>query len=121
MDGPLGLLFCYRGQWRAASRGSFVSRQTHLADQLLRSQYSDPLDSSLTYIYDLIHPDNHVLVAYKSRAEMVLLEAYQKDGSEVFPLPEASLASSGFPLMQDFSGENFTSLEAFGRSGMEEC
>lgn len=76
MDGSLGILFCFNGEWVWATRGSFVSEQAVEAAQIWGdSFYHVALDTDLTYLFEIIYPENRIVVDYGSRRDLVLLGA----------------------------------------------
>ncbi len=77
MDGSMILLFHYAGEWRVASRGSFISDQAIKAKTML-ANYSEELvelDRTHTYILEVIYPTNRIVVDYGSQERLVLLAA----------------------------------------------
>jgi RNA ligase len=77
LDGSLILLFCYAGQWQAASRGSFTSDQAVKAKALLHNYDLEVLDQSYTYLLEVIYPNNRIVVDYGDAERLVLLAAVQ--------------------------------------------
>lgn len=110
LDGSLGLIFHYHGAWHVASHCSFISRQAVLSAEMLQKYSIAGLDTSLCYACELIHPSNRLIVEYGSQADLVILAAFHRDGSEVFPLPP-QLAAAGFPVVRTFSGAKLTDLD----------
>lgn len=78
MDGSLGIsYFDPDGKMYIATRGSFVSDQAKKANKMLEhSLYRDPLHGptpDFTYLFEIIYPDNRIVVNYQDREELVLL------------------------------------------------
>ena len=66
MDGSLGILFNYNGEWIMATRGSFTSEQAIRGMEILRSKYIlDVFEPSVAYICEIIYPENRIVVNYK--------------------------------------------------------
>jgi RNA ligase len=66
MDGSLGILFNYHGEWIMATRGSFTSEQAIRGLQILKSKYIlDVFEPSVAYICEIIYPENRIVVDYK--------------------------------------------------------
>jgi len=66
MDGSLGILFNYRGEWIMATRGSFTSEQAVRGLEILKSKYIlDVFEPSVAYICEIIYPENRIVVSYK--------------------------------------------------------
>jgi hypothetical protein len=71
-----------RFEWLVASRGSFTSPQAVWGSQLIKNLKMAPQEEGdsgahreITYIFELIHPENRIVVSYGSVAELVLLGA----------------------------------------------
>jgi T4 RnlA family RNA ligase len=75
MDGSLIILFYYepRMQWIVASRGSFISEQMLEAEKMLPASVYDKLNVRLTYLFEILYPENRIVVDYGNRRELVLL------------------------------------------------
>lgn len=93
MDGSMGILWQYQGQQGIATRGSFVSDQAIHATKLWNEKYK--IDGSLsdnwTYLFEIIYPENRIVLDYGDRDELVLLGARNiTNGSVLLPerLPE---------------------------------
>lgn len=66
MDGSLGILFNYNGEWIMATRGSFTSEQAIKGMKILKSKYIlDTFEPSVAYICEIIYPENRIVVNYK--------------------------------------------------------
>jgi RNA ligase len=80
MDGSLIILFYYaqRMEWIVASRGSFISEQAIEGKKMLNKiAYNNTLynilNTSCTYLFEIIFPENRIVVDYGNRRELVLL------------------------------------------------
>jgi RNA ligase len=75
MDGSLIILFYYeaRMEWIIASRGSFISEQMLEAQKMINASIYDTLNMRLTYLFEIIYPENRIVVDYGKRRELVLL------------------------------------------------
>lgn len=77
MDGSLGILYKGRdGKLYIATRGSFTSDQAIKATEILRTKYADfnPL-SNITYLFEIIYPENRIVCDYSGMNDLVLLGA----------------------------------------------
>lgn len=110
LDGSLCVLFFYDGQWIISSRGSFQSDQSMKANLLLKKYDLTSLDRDKSYSFEIIYPDNQIVVNYGQREELVLLAAFSKDGSEVYPLPD-SIHACGFKVSQPITFSDYTKLK----------
>lgn len=66
LDGSLGILFYYYGEWVFASRGSFISEQAVWFKGYFLNHYNfSALDESNTYCFEIIYKENRVVVKYE--------------------------------------------------------
>ncbi|WP_149180010.1 RNA ligase [Streptomyces sp. TRM49041] len=91
VDGSLAVVFHYAGRWRVASKGSFVSTQATWAQRRLDTRDTTALTPGVTYLAEILYPQNRIVVDYGDRRDLVLLAAFGKDGTEI-PLPDAAPA-----------------------------
>jgi RNA ligase len=94
VDGSLAVVFHYAGRWRVASKGSFVSVQATWAQRLLDGRDTSGLVPGVTYLAEILYPENRIVVDYGDRRDMVLLAAFAQDGTEV-ALAEAAAGWHG--------------------------
>jgi len=74
MDGSLGIIYFYDGEWRVNTRGSFTSDQAIRGKEMLDTKYdSDSLNKSLTYLVEIIYPENRIIVNYGKEEKLTLL------------------------------------------------
>lgn len=74
LDGSLILSFHKDGETFLCTRGSFTSDQAKLATEIWKSKYSGvKLDQNCTYMWELIHPENRIVVDYGDKKDLVLL------------------------------------------------
>ena len=74
MDGSLIIVFYYepRMEWIVASRGSFISEQSLEGKKMLGLKHSK-LNTNCTYLFEILYPENRIVVDYGDRRELVLL------------------------------------------------
>lgn len=87
MDGSLIIVFYYEPykEWIVASRGSFISEQSEVATKLLKKSTLPRLKKNCTYLFEVIYPENRIVVDYGARRELVLLtRVNNKTGGEPF-------------------------------------
>jgi len=82
MDGSLGILFNYQDEWILATRGSFTSEQAIKGFQILQKYNYSKLDDNLTYCFEIIYPENRIVLDYKDKEALVLLAVFDEDGNE---------------------------------------
>lgn len=91
VDGSLAVVFHYAGRWRVASKGSFISTQATWAQRRLDGKDTSALTPGVTYLAEILYPENRIVVDYGDRRDLVLLAAFAKDGTEI-PLADAAPA-----------------------------
>jgi hypothetical protein len=65
MDGSLGILFFYDGEWIMSTRGSFTSEQSIRGLEILKSKYDlGRFSKEFTYLCEIIYPENRIVVNY---------------------------------------------------------
>jgi RNA ligase len=73
----LGIQFFYAPAytWIIASRGSFISEQAVEAQKIFNTNISryEMLNTSYTYIYEIIYPENRIVVNYFNNRDLILL------------------------------------------------
>jgi RNA ligase len=107
MDGSLGILYRLGNQYRIATRGSFHSDQAEWATKFLHGHYTlDDLPTELTLLFEIIYPENRVIVDYGGREDLVLLAARNRITGEYLRFfPDLKLLADQyhFPLPKVFS------------------
>ena len=103
MDGSLGIVFWYRGQWVVATRGSFTSDQAIKARELLQKYNTDIMFRHLTFCFEIIYPENRIVLDYGTDEKLVLLGTFNKDGKEM----DSEIWSQwGFDVVKKYDGIN---------------
>lgn len=119
MDGSLGILYWIDEIPYIATRGSFNSDQAKVATEMLHTKYaaSNPqLDKTKTYLFEIIYPENRIVVNYGDKRALVLLATIDtKTGTE------CPLEKIGFEVVKLYDGVNDLSqlkkLEENNREG----
>lgn len=83
MDGSLGILFNYDGEWHLATRGSFVSDQAIKGKEILSRYRYDKLIPGFTYLFEIIYPENRIVCDYGYEDLVMLAVIDNKDGYEL--------------------------------------
>lgn len=86
MDGSLGILYWLKGEPWIATRGSFTSDQALWATHWLRHNMSDiaPLtDDGMTHLFEIIYPENRIVVTYPFEGLVYLGSRYTDSGLEL--------------------------------------
>lgn len=94
MDGSLGILFYSDDskRWQVSTRGSFTSSQAIWALKWLTTHsILSRCTPGITYLFEIIYPENKIVIDYHGREELVLLGAYDSDGVEIINLKALNL------------------------------
>ncbi len=83
MDGSLGILFNYNGEWIMATRGSFTSDQSVKGFEMLQRYGYKNLKTEYTYLFEIIYSDNRIVVQYPFEDVVLLGIIETKTGREV--------------------------------------
>lgn len=91
-DGSLGILYPLPdGTWAVATRGSFASDQAVHATELFNRKYAHEvrLDPKITYLFEIIYPENRIVLDYGSKDDLILLGAVEIETGRQFTAVEA--------------------------------
>ena len=83
LDGSLGILFNYGGEWILATKGSFASDQAAKGMQMLKKYDYERLDPGFTYLFEIIYGENRIVCEYEYEDVVLLGIIDNTDGSEV--------------------------------------
>jgi len=83
MDGSLGILFYFEGEWILATRGSFTSDQAVKGFEMLQKYNYQKLHKSYTYLFEIIYNNNRIVVRYPFEDLILLGMIETKTGAEV--------------------------------------
>jgi hypothetical protein len=117
MDGSLGIVFWYRGQWVVATRGSFTSDQANKAREILRKYNTDIMFRHLTFCFEIIYPENRIVLDYGNEEKLVLLGTFDKNGKEM----DVEIWSQwGFDVVKKYDGiKDFKELKSMVKDDQE--
>lgn len=106
MDGSLGILYRDNG-YKIATRGSFESDQAIWATEFLHKNYQlKEIPDSWTMLFEIIYPENRIVVDYEGRKELVLLAIRNRFTGKYFNVAKSrSIAKQcgfGFPKIYHF-------------------
>jgi RNA ligase len=80
MDGSLGILYPTPDGYAIATRGSFMSDQAQWATGFFRTRHSEwEPNPAWTYCFEIIYPENRIVVDYGDRCSLVFLGAVDKE------------------------------------------
>lgn len=92
LDGSLGILFWNpAGEPEIATRGSFTSDQAQWGTEVYQGKFDgtwEP-DKNNTYLFELIYPENRIVVDYEGMQDMVFLAAIDKKTGKTLPIKDA--------------------------------
>lgn len=125
LDGSLGIFYRDElGAPRVATRGSFESEQAIRATWMLERYDLGGLPSDWTLLFEIVYPENRIVVDYRGRDELVLLGARSRSTGEHVDWPEcqelASVVGLGLPKVYDFDSPEAVSASLSELSGNEE-
>jgi RNA ligase len=111
MDGSLGIFFYYGGEWHMATRGSFTSEQAIKGMEIAkRLNYDKICVPGYTYLFEIIYPENRIVVDYGKEERLVLLGVMNRRGEE-FPYEE--MVDEGWDIVMKYKtwGEGYDLLK----------
>lgn len=95
LDGTLGIMFSYQGEWVFATKKSFDSEYVDFFRAMMLKgltsrgkRYSEVLkhlSTDCTYLFELIKPEFKIVVDYASKEELVLIGSYHNETCEETP------------------------------------
>ena len=103
-----------KGEWILATRGSFTSPQSIKGKEILNRHDISAWRKDNTYLFEIIYPENRIVVDYKGEEKLVVLGAiHTETGNEV---PDSSLfflQESGFEIVTTYKtwGEGYDLLK----------
>ena len=114
MDGSLGILFNYQNEWIMATRGSFTSPQAIKGKEILDRHDISAWRKDNTYLFEIIYPENRIVVDYKGEEKLVVIGGFHTETGE--EIPYSSLfwtQESGFELARLWKtwDENWKTLQ----------
>ncbi len=117
-DGSMGQLFRYKGEIILTSRGSFDSEYSRRAYQIIETKYPHVFDNireGVTYIGEIIYPENRIVCDYNGREDFILLACIDIATGKDLPLEDV-----GLPIVECHDGVNdFEVLQALNLTNKE--
>ena len=123
-DGSLGILYQHpmTGDWKIATRGSFLSDQAIHATALFNDRYSHimvPTDG-LTCLFEIVYPENRIVLDYGEMDDLILLGSVQnKYGWYYGPNETAGMVNWTGPVTEVFQYRTTNDAFADYRSNAE--
>lgn len=119
MDGSLGILYWINDNPFIATRGSFESDQALKATEILYRMYSHTfthLDKNSTYLFEIIYPQNRIVVDYGNIEDIYLLSRICNTTGKDLSISDGI----GFPIVKRYDGiNNLESLKAMNIDNKE--
>ncbi len=103
MDGSLGILFNYKGEWILATRGSFSSDQAIRGMEILRKYKYKYLPTDTTYLFEIIYPENRIVCKYEYEDLVMIGSIHTASGTE-YNIYSEGYEELGFPLVHMYNG-----------------
>lgn len=113
LDGSLGIMYFYfdvsQDNWipSIATRGSFESEQSIIANKILRDKYSSvQWNPNFTYLFEIIAPENRIVVDYGNERKLVLLSIIKTESGRELSYDEmvTNCIDSGIEIVQRYDG-----------------
>ena len=93
MDGSLGIIFKYEAEVIYATRGSFTSDQAKWMENYCKEyNFNDILVDGHTYLFEIIYPENRIVVDYEGQERLVLLGIIKTETGEEIPYDDIVVA-----------------------------
>lgn len=119
MDGSLGILYWLDDEPFIATRGAFSSEQAVWASEFLHQNYAHlftKLNRNYTYLFEIIYPENRIVVNYGETKELVLLAIIETATGRDINLSE----NVGFNVVKKFDGlTDYQHLKNYNVSNFE--
>lgn len=115
MDGSLGILYRRtNGQLAFATRGSFDSEQAKVAMRIFRQRYQEfPYNPRFTYLFEIIYPENRIVVDYQGKEDLVLLAIIDNTTGEDIRLASVLPFNPPFPVVRHYTFKTLETLRAY--------
>jgi len=102
LDGSMGVQYPTPEGPMIATRGNFIGRQAIRASRLLEPYRDFPFEPGVTPIWEIIYPQNRLVVDYGDRNEIVLIGLVETATGKEHPLPDQ--AEVPFPVVKSVEG-----------------
>ena len=123
MDGSLGILFYYQDEWIMATRGSFISEQAIEGRKILSEITNDELDflnKENTYLFEIIYPNNRIVLDYGDKRDLVLLGVINTKTCIELLYEDFKQYKKQFTIVKKYKGvDNIDKLKEFNNDNKE--
>lgn len=103
VDGSLGILFNYEDQWVFVSRGSFTSEYALKGWELLQKYNYTELPKDCTYLFEIIYPENRIVVNYGDQEKLVLTGCINTKTGHEYSIHDDFYLDLGFEIVKKYS------------------
>ena len=111
MDGSLGITYMLDGEFQFSTRGSLDSDQSHMAKRIWSNKYKEAEAKLLkdygkeqpTLLFEIIYPQNRVVVDYGSKTDLILIGVNYKGHDFSYNELEKFSTDYGLNLVKSFS------------------
>ncbi len=106
-DGSLGITYAIGDTTYIATRGSFISEQAIKGTKILHQKYKDfRFEKQYTYLFEIVYPQNRVVVDYGDMEDLVLLAVIHTETGEEFNIHNPYLPANTwpFPVVKHYDG-----------------
>jgi len=99
-----------KGGWYMATRGSFTSEQAIKGMEIAKKYNYDRICvPGFTYLFEIIYPENRIVVDYGKDERLVLLSIVNPEGNEI---PYEDIEMDGWDIVNRYDGVNdYTKLK----------
>lgn len=122
VDGSLGILFWYADEWHLCTRGSFASEQAIKGKEIL-SKYPNGWETYLrkdyTYLFEIVYPENKIVIDYGSQEDLILLGAVNLATWEELTPEESMVCNDWFKEAKRYHFDDYKELKALNRGNEE--
>jgi len=110
MDGSLGIAFYYGSKWIFASRGSFTSEQAIKGGEMFKDKFQQShFSKDSTYMFEIIYPENRIVVDYVGAERLVLLGRIGTKSGEEYSLDQ--FRKNGYDVVRQYSTNKYRNLK----------
>jgi RNA ligase len=102
------------GEWILATRGSFTSSQSIKGKEILNKYDISSLKKDNTYLFEIIYPENRIVVDYGDEEKLVVLGAFHTEtGDEISDTDLFTMTELGFEVVTTYKtwGEGYDLLQ----------
>lgn len=119
MDGSLGIVFKYEGEVVYATRGSFTSNQAKwMTNYGKEYNFQDILVDGFTYLFEIIYPENRIVVDYGSQERLVLLGIIKTETGEELSYDDIVMVP--WDIVKRYNGiKDYTTLKGMVENNAE--